>query len=232
MNSNPISFVRFSGSDAKIFTFSALLAFFVVFGVGLVYAATQVQTLTVSIQSTLSFSTSSNNFGNLTPGTASFATTTLSFTTNNTAGWNVTLYGDDQATGNTVCDLDSDASVGLTDQIQWVPGAATTSAGNAVRIGSFANSGDVLAFRVMTASGTVPFRAGTWWGSADTYVDNANTLWAGISSTTIQRQIGNAGAGSYSASAQLSTVLYYLDVPASQQTGAYSCPLTFTATAN
>ena len=84
----------------------------------------------------------------------------------------------------------------------------------------------------MTASGTTPFRAATWWGSADSYVDSATTLWAGISSTTVSRQIGNAGTGSYSASEQLSSVLYYLDVPSSQQTGAYSCPLTYTATAN
>jgi len=120
----------------------------------------------------------------------------------------------------------------MTDQTEWVAGAATTTAGNALRIGSFANSGDVLAFRVMTASGSTPFRAATWWGSTDDYADSATTLWAGISSSTVSRQIGNASAGSYSASAHLNTVLYYLDVPSSQQTGAYSCPLTFTATAN
>lgn len=196
------------------------------------YAHGEAETLTVTVLSTLTFSADTNNFGSITPGTAKFATTTLSVATNNTAGWNVVLSGDDQGTSNEVCDLDSDASVGLTDQTEWVPGAATTTAGNAVRIGSFANSGDVLAVRVMTASGTTPFRASSWWGSADDYVDNANTLWAGISSSTVSRQIGNAGAGSYSASNHLSSVLYYLDVPATQQTGAYSCPLTYTATAN
>src|SRR3990167_7605972 len=185
------------------------------------YAHGEAETLTVTVQSTLSFSASSNNFGNITPGTATFATTTLAVTTNNAAGWNIVLSGDDQGTSNEVCDLDSDASVGITDQTEWVAGSATTTAGNAVQIGSFANSGDVLAFRVMTASGTTPFRATTWWGSADSYVDSATTLWAGISSTTVSRQIGNAGTGSYSASAQLSSVLYYLDVPSSQQTGAY-----------
>lgn len=196
------------------------------------YAHGEAETLTVTVQSSLSFSASSDNFGNITPGTAKFATTTLSINTNNTAGWNIVLSGDDQGTSDEVCDLDSDASVGITDQTEWVPGSATTTAGNALRISSFANSGDVLAFRVMTASGTAPFRASTWWGTTDSYVDAATTLWAGISSSTVSRQVGNAGAGSYSASAQLSTVLYYLDVPSSQQTGAYSCPLTYTATAN
>jgi len=196
------------------------------------YAHGEAETLTVTVQSSLSFSAASNNFGNITPGTAKFATTTLSVTTNNTAGWNIVLSGDDQATSNEVCDLDSDASAGITDQTEWVNGAATTTAGNAVQIGSFANSGDVLAFRVMSASGTAPFRAGSWWGTTDSYTDSATTLWAGIASSTVSRQIGNAGTGSYSASEHLSTVLYYLDVPATQQTGAYSCPLTYTATAN
>lgn len=198
------------------------------------YAYGEAETLTVTVQSTLTFSATTNNFGNITPGTAKFATSTLAVSTNNSTGWNVILSGDDVTIpgGNTACDLDSDASVGIVDQLQWVPGAATTSAGNAVRIGSLTNSGDVLAFRVMTASGTTPFRAGTWWGTADSYVDSATTLWAGVSSSTVSRQIGNAGAGSYSSSEHLSTVLYYLDVSSTQQTGAYSCPLTYTATAN
>jgi len=224
---------RFSKENIKLAIASGLIVLLITIGFYARYAYGEAVTLTVTVQSSLSFTTSSNQFGNLTPGTAGFATTTLSVTTNNTAGWNITLTGDDQTTSDTVCDLDSDASVGLTDQEEWVPGAATTSVGNAVRISSFDNSGDVLAFRVMTASGSVPFRAGTWWGTSDTYSDNANTLWAGIASTTAADQkIGNAGNGSYSASAHLNTVLYYLDAASTQQTGAYSCPLTYTATAN
>ncbi len=198
------------------------------------YAYSEAEILTVTVSTTLSFSASTDNFGSLSAGTAKFATTTLNVNTNNTAGWNVTLYGDDQSPTNTVCDLDGagNEGVGLTDQAEWLPGAATTTAGNAVRISALDNSGDVLAFRVMTASGSVPFRAATWWGSADNYADSVSTLWAGVASSTIQRQVGNAGTGSYSASDHLNTVLYYLDVPATQQSGAYSCPLTFTATAN
>lgn len=224
----------YSNENLQLFVASVLLAsiFSSLFYVR--YAYGEAETLTVTVQSSLTFSASSDNFGNITPGTAKFATTTLSVNTNNTAGWNIVLSGDDVTIpgDNTACDLDSDASVGIIDGLQWVAAAATTTTSNAVRIGSLTNSGDVLAFRVMTASGTVPFRAASWWGSADTYVDNASTLWAGVSSSTVSRQIGNAGAGSYSASEHLSTVLYYLDVPSSQQTGAYSCPLTYTATAN
>ena len=96
------------------------------------------------------------------------------------------------------------------------------------------NSSNVLAFRVMTASSSngQPFISTSWWGSADNYTDNASTLWAGIASATVQRQIGNAGAGSYSPSAHLNTVVYYLNVSASQPTGTYQAPITYTATGN
>lgn len=188
-------------------------------------------TLTVTVAQTLTFTTSTDQFGTLTPGTFKIATTTLSVTTNNTAGWNITLSGDDVTIpgGNTACDLDSDAAVGITDQAQWVPGAATTTAGNAVARASLDSSGEVLAFRTMSASGSAPFLATTWWGASDA---DGTALFAGVASSTISRQIGNAGTGSYSASAQLNTVQYYLNVPSSQQQGAYSCPFTYTATGN
>lgn len=211
----------------------ALVVSTAVFSFGIAqHARGEAVTLQVVVNSALTFTTTTDNFPNITPGTPQFATTTLSVSTNNAAGWNVTLYGDDQSPSDTVMDLSTDAAVGITDQAEWINASATTSPGNAVRIGSLDNSGDVLAFRVMAASGSTPFRASSWWGTADAYTDNANTLWAGIASSTIQRRIGNAGTGSYSASAHLNTVLYYLDVPASQQTGTYTGGLTYTATAN
>ncbi len=222
---------RFSRSDIGTFVV-ALCVVVSLFGALFVHAAQSTATLTVSVAAALSFTTSTDVFGTITPGVAKFATTTLRVDTNNSAGWNVTLYGDSQGTSDTVLDLTTDAAVGITDQAEWIAGAATTSAGNAVRIASLDNSADVLAYRVMTASGTTPFRAATWWGAADAYTDSATTLWAGISSSTVQRQIGNAGAGSYSASTHISSVVYYLDVAATQQTGSYDGGLTYTATAN
>jgi hypothetical protein len=218
--------------DFKIVATSFLIVIFV-FCFGYVqYALGEGVTLTVTVATALSFTTTTNNFGTLTPGTFKFATTTLSVTTNDVNGWNVTLYGDDQSPTNTVCDLDTDASVGITDQTEWVDPAATTTVGNAVRISSLDNSADVLAFRVMTASGSVPFLAPSWWGTTDTYADSATTLFAGVASNTVQRKIGNAGAGSYQAAAHLNSVLYYLDVASTQPSGAYGCPLTYTATGN
>lgn len=222
----------FSKEERHLFI-AAFLVVAVIFVSSIIYAQGAAVTLTVTVAQTLTFTTSTDQFGTLTPGTFKLATTTLSVTTNDTAGWNVTLSGDDVTIpgGNTACDLDADATVGITDQAQWVPGAATTTAGNAVVRASLDNSGNVLAFRVMSASSTnsVAFLSTTWWGASDA---DGTAKFAGIASSTVSRQIGNAGTGSYSATAHLNTVNYYLNVGASQQQGAYSCPLTYTATGN
>jgi hypothetical protein len=196
-----------------------------------VNAYSEAVTLSATIAASLTFTTTTDQFGTITPGTYKVATTTLSVLTNNVAGWNITLFGDDQSPTDTVMDLTTDAAIGITDQTEWVNGVATTSGGNAVVRASLDNSGDVLAFRVMTASSTngVPFLATGWWGTTDA---DGTAKWAGIASTTVQRKIGDAGTGSYSASAHLNTVQYYLDVSASQQTGSYNGGLTYTATAN
>ena len=198
------------------------------------YATTT--TLTVTVNTSLTFTSTTNNFTTITPGTPTFATTTVNVTTNDTAGWNLTLSGDNANLINNNLQLGTPpaTSTQIIDQNDWIPGVATTSAGNAVRISSLDNSGNVLAFRVMSASSTngAPFLATAWWGTADAYVDNANTLWAGIASSTPLRRIGNAGTGSYSATAHINTVLYYLNVAPSQPTGTYTAPITYTATGN
>lgn len=218
-------------SNLRAFISAIMVATVIFAGGGAYYAYGTAVSLTVTVASSLTFTTSSDQFGTLTPGTYKIATTTLSVTTNNTPGWNVTLSGDDVAAGGGACDLDTDASVNITDQTQWINGAATTTAGNAVVRASLDNSGDVLAFRVMSASSTnsVAFLATTWWGASDA---DGTAKWAGVASSTVARQIGNAGTGSYSVTAHLNTVQYYLNVAASQQQGAYTCPLTYTATAN
>ena len=202
-----------------------------------VFAYGQAVTLSVTVSPAITFVTGSTGFatstGTITPGTAALATTTLYVTTNDMAGWNVVLSGGNKSTGNNNLQTAGNAA-SIPDQTEWVSGAATTSAGNAVRIGSFTNSGNVLAFRVMSASSTngAPFLATSWWGTTDSYTDSASTLWAGIASSTVGRQIGNAGTGSYTVGVHTNTVLYYLNVAATQPTGTYTAPLTYTATGN
>jgi hypothetical protein len=228
---------RDSDATTLIEAISLTLAIFVL-AAGALQAYAGNVTLSVNVQTSLAFSTSNQGFANgavsLTPATALMATTTLSVTTNDANGWNVTLSGDNKTAANSNLETAGNAA-SIPDQTEWIPGAATSSVGNSVRIGSLTNSGNVLAYRVMTASSTngAVFYAGTWWGTQDNYaIDNATTLYAGISSSTVQRQIGNAGAGSYSANAHLNDVEYYLKVATTQSTGSYTAPITYTATGN
>jgi hypothetical protein len=233
---SPAFFLPFRSIDL-LDLLKAFVVSFSVFALVLIGAQVYASTVTLSVvvNTSLTFTSSTNNFSTITPGTAVFATTTLSVTTNDASGWNVTLSGDNKnSQPQNNLQLVGATSTQITDQTEWVPGAATTSAGNGARISSLVNSNNVLAFRVMSASSTngVGFLATTWWGTADAYVDSANTLWAGISSSTVQRQIGNAGSGTYNSTAHLNTVLYYLNVGSSQQTGTYNAPITYTATGN
>src|SRR3989338_7536169 len=210
---------------------AALFVTLLVFsGLYATYAYGEAVNLTVTVSSTLSFTTSTNQFAALTQGTPRQATTTLSVTTNNANGWNVTLSCDDR-TLTVACGSIGGLNVTeLPDGTGWIVAAATatTTGGNAASISSGDN---FLYFRVMSASGSVPFLSTAWWGTSDTMF-NASQKWAGIASSTNVSRIGNAGSGSYSASTHLNTVQYYLDVGASQQTGAYEAPLTYSATVN
>lgn len=218
---------------SKIGDLHSFLAAFLIAAVmfvsgGAYYAYGAAVSLTVTIAQTLTFAVSTDQFGTLTPGTFKYATSTLSVTTNDTLGWNVTLSGDNKTTTQNNC---LNGSNSITDQLEWINGSATTTAGNAVVRTSLDNSQNVLAFRVMSASSTnsVAFFATTWWGASDV---DGTARFAGVASSTVARQIGNAGSGSYSASAHLNTVIYYMNVAASQAQGAYTCPLTYTATGN
>lgn len=214
-----------------------LLVSFLFFGFYAYHARGEAVSLTVTVSSALTFTSSTDQFGTLTPGTFKIATTTLSVTTNANDGYNVTLYGDDQSTSDTVMDLTTSASTGITDQLEWIPGGgispATTTTGNAVVRASLDNSTDVLAFRVYSST-TPAFYSTSWWGATNLA---AAAKWAGIASTTVQRRIGNVqskGGGNtvYSSSEQLITIAYYLNVAVTQASGSYSGGLTYTATAN
>jgi len=231
--------LKFVKEDLRLFLASTMIVIFGFSGIYIVYADTQSTTLTATITSSMTLTVTTNAFGSISAGASSpkYATSTLAVNTNNANGWNVTLYGNNTgslAASTTMYLSPTTYATNFTDQTQWIPGTATTSAGNAVRSGSLINSQNVLAFRVMTASSTngVSFFSSSWWGSADNYVDNANTLWAGIASTTVQRQIGYAGVGSFSASDHINTVLYYVKTASTQPAGDYTGDLTYSATTN
>jgi hypothetical protein len=231
---NLYSLFSFSRRDVE-YVISALiissLIFYSVLCLHQLYAQTSGVTLSATVATALTFTTTTDQFGTITPGTYKIATTTLDVTTNSANGYIISLSGDNKNASNNNLQLSGETSTQITDQTQWIPGAATTSAGNAVVRGSLDNSGNVLAFRVMSASSTnsYAFLSPTWWGTTDA---DGTAKFAGIASSSVQRTIGNAGAGSYSASRHVNTVQYYLNVGASQKTGTYSAPLTYTATGN
>jgi hypothetical protein len=186
--------------------------------------------VTFSTPISLTLGASTNSFGSLTPGNYKIATTTLNVTTNNVTGYSVSIYGNNQGSGGASTTLylsPTTYTTNIADQTEWVPGAATTSAGNAVVRASLDGTQQVLAFRVMSASGSVPFLSTAWWGASDA---DGTAKWAGVASSTVSRQIGNSSAAA--PSGVLSTVQYYLDTPINQIQGNYTGDITFTAVTN
>jgi hypothetical protein len=223
-----LDYLKITKTDINLFVAAVMISLMVFSGIYAQFAGgAETESLSVTVAAASSFSVDTNNFsGDLTPGTPKFATSTLSVTTNTAGGWYVELYGVDRATGNTTMDLSTDISVGITDATEWIPGSATTSAGNAASITS---GNDVLAFRAMSASGTPRFLATTWWGAADGWPGSGTTKWAGFASTTaVNKKIGQISSGDYNSAAAINTVQYYLDVSSGQQTGAYSGDVIYT----
>lgn len=221
-----VNFLKTTKNDVNLFMVAVTITIMVFLGIYAKYAGAETEALSVTVETVSIFSVDTNNFsGSLTPGTPNFATSTISVLTNTAGGWYVELYGQDRATGNTTMDLSTDASVGLTDDTEWIPGAATTTAGNAALITS---GDDVLAFRAMSASGTPRFLSTAWWGTSDTKYAAGN-LWAGFASTTAtNKKIGQISSGDYNSGTALNTVQYYLDVSADQKTGSYDGNLIYT----
>jgi len=67
------------------------------------YAVTGAVTLSATVATSLTFTTTTganDQFGTITPGTFKMATTTLDVLTNDTAGWTVSLSGDNKNASN------------------------------------------------------------------------------------------------------------------------------------
>jgi hypothetical protein len=221
-------YLKIAKTDINLFVAAVAICAIVFSGIYTQFVAgAETESLSVTVQTASTFSVDTNNFPtNIAPGTPVYATSTTSVTTNTSGGWYIELYGVDRATGNTTMDLSTNAAVGITDKTEWIPGAATTTAGNATSITS---GDDVLAFRAMSASGTPRFLSTTWWGAADGWPGSGTTLWAGFASTTAaNKKIGQISSGDYNSGTALNTVQYYLDVPVSQQTGTYDGNIIFT----
>lgn len=206
------------------------LTIFVGFPAYYTLADTAPAVLTVTVNQTMSFSVTTDNFpgGGLTPLTPQYATSTLSMSTTGNLGYNVILSCDGATSSG--CLIHSDTLTQIPSKTQWSVGAGATSTltGNATQI----TSGDTyLAFRGLTASSTHYLFPTGWWGTTDVpSLDTATTKWAGIASSTNASRIGNTSW--YNGGTDLNTVRYYVNVGTTQKGGTYTANLTYTGTAN
>jgi len=168
--------------------------------------------------SSLTFTTdgTSESFSSVISGVVAATSSILTVTTSNTTGFNITLQRGDP-TGTM-----SFGSTYIPDKTDWIPNAATTSPGNAT---ASTTQPFTLQFRVRLAGTDAPNYASSWWGTDDT---TPNALFAGIPSSAqpIVKRSTSAGSGT------VATVLYDLNVPATQPVGTYSGSITYTVTAN
>jgi len=176
-------------------------------------ADTQGVTVSASVQSAMTFSTTTGGtaaFGNLTPGSpvASPATgTVLSVTTNAANGY--TIGVSDAKTSTNSALLHTDATTYIADY-----------AGTVVTPTSWTGTGlGVTLFAADTTKESA-------WGTGTAY-DDANNKYAGVPQNATT---GHTVTG-YHSGADTSSWAFKLDVPGTQKTGSYSGSVTFTATA-
>lgn len=173
-------------------------------------------------ESYLYFSTDgSGSFPNLTPGTLIATTSILTVRTNKSTGFNITVQRDD---ADTAMDLNTDASVNITDKTAWNPATnvCANNDGNAI---ASTTEPQTLQFRVRYSGTDAENYCANWWGTDDT---TANAKFAGFPSAA--KQIINRSSSAVATTT--SYVLYNLDVPNTQKEGIYSGSITYTATPN
>lgn len=182
------------------------------------FAATapdQTVTISTTVQDTLTFSVNSNTvaLGNITPGTPVTGTVTATVTTNANSGFNILVKRSD-GTGTL-----ANGSTYIPDKTAW-DNTASAGAGNSAL---YATTG--LAFRVNKTSTTGADYNATWWGSDDAA---GNAKFAGFPSVFAPVYSG----ATYSATSKNVAIDVKLDVPATQQTLAYSGDIVIRATTN
>ncbi len=155
-------------------------------------------------------------FGTVTPGTVAATSSILTVRTDNSTGFFVTVRRSD-ATGTM-----SSSGTYIPDKTAWVPGANTSLAGNAT---ASTTEPLTLQFRVRQAGTDGANYSSAWWGTADTTVA---ALFAGFPASN-QNIIDRSSSA---VSTTTAYVLYNLNVPTTQKTGAYSGDIIYTVTTN
>jgi len=172
---------------------------------------------TINVQLSISVDNASVDFGNLSPGTPIYTSTTVSLNSNNATGYNLKVNRNNAATST----LTLGGSINATNTIpDYTPLWDSTSDGNAT-----ATPSSTLSFRVRSTESTAACNSTTWWGT-----DGGTPLYGGfpISATATSTTFNCA----YQSATTTAKHYYRLDAPGSQYAGAYSGGITFTATVN
>jgi len=198
----------------------------------LVKADTNSVRFTATVGSTLSFTMDATTkaFSTITVGTPAFATSTLYIVSNNSSGSNTTI----NRASTTYTLFTGDQTIADTpNNNNWTAPNATGTATQATAVWTIGTTKG-LGFRVVSSATDIGTGASTtcgaatdWWGTDD---GGAISKWSGISTSTAAQQIANCG---YYKNNVSQTVIYQIDVPATQAGGSYhSSPITFTVVVN
>lgn len=186
-------------------------------------------TATVGSVLTVSVDNATAAFGNLTPGTPIYTSTTVSIFSNNNTGYNVKINRDNNPTSTLTLDgLPATATNTIPDATSW------DSTGNGNATSSTATStgiGEKLSFRVRSteSTGGTCFDASeeqNWWG-----LDGSTPLYAGFPTSTVNNAT-TFNCSSFQSATTTAKHYYRLDAPSNQYTGDYSGGITYTAAVN
>ncbi len=165
-------------------------------------------TINATVNSVISISTGTTVAISLTPtsgGVVSSASDTVSVSTNNSAGYTLTL-------------ADADATTNL------VSGGNTIGAHTGTQASPTALANNTWGYRVVGAGG---FGASAY--SAETNNGSSSSTWAGVPATGSPNTLKTTGS---TASGDTTTVWYGVKVNSSKVGGTYSDTVTYTATTN
>ena len=175
-------------------------------------ATTSQMTLTTTVSSAISVSCATTvAFGALVSGTPDDQSSSCSVTTNAANGYHLQIKSDN-GNGSTL----KFGAIALPDATAW----NSTSPNSAVW-----GSQKDLAFRVMLTGTTPAAYSSTWWGTDDT---GTNAKYAGL--PTAYQDIVNDTA--YSSASTTAIIEFKVDVPSTQNTGAYTGTATVSTTAS
>jgi hypothetical protein len=183
-----------------------------------VATSSEVSAIPVSPSLTFVIDSGTQALPEITPGSLVATSTILQVKTNNSSGFLISV-----ARVNAAATLvHEDSSTVIPDKAEWIAPPATTTTGPAT---ASTTEPLTLQFRLWKAFTDAANYSANWWGADDT---DQGALFGGVPSTT-QTIADRSTAALATTTAR---VLYDLNVPQSQKTGAYAGDVVYSVSAN